>query len=596
MSSKSTLLFFLLLIVIVPLGYSESIQDSSLMPKYILLVGSLGVSLFFSFKLFPKKTAPLAVSDTLLLLYFILSIPSLFTAINPSEAFYELSKLLLFIFVYFISGLLLKKDRDKGLAYISLFSVVASILVIVFCQASLFTALRSTEAFSASSYFVEGLNGHRNLLSAWLMLLVPLTAIGLFVPNKTPRLLLVLTIVIQLVFIILLQARAVYVGTTLGFLLLGGLLFFLPKPKFHRIIKKGLFLFCLLLSAALLFSLFSSIPQSLLASVNTSGSAEERVILWSKTLSLIQEQPFWGVGGGNWKILFPSQSIEGLYRAELNNVIFLRPHNDFLWIWIEQGFLSLVAYLAFVFSLLYYSFKAIKNNPKASFIIAACIAAVISYLGMSFFDFPKERIEHQVALAILLSILAHFCRSHQKTLSITIPKKPLVVISGIVLLCLAYYSKERYQTEVLAKEIVTLKDLGDNQGVLQKVKQINLSIAQVDNHAVPFAWYEGVANFNLGRKLDAARNFNLAVQQNPFNFNALNNAGTGFFVQKNYSNAEQLYKAALKVNPKFDDAKLNLTATYINTKQWQLAQKTLRSVSVKSQRSEQLKKLIDNHQ
>ena len=128
--------------------------------------------------------------------------------------------------------------------------------------------------------------------------------------------------------------------------------------------------------------------------------------------------------------------------------------------------------------------------------------------------------------------------------------------------------------------------------MLIEAEKINVNLFPADNSAVPITWYKGIAHFNLNQ-LDRARlNFELAAQENPYNFNVLNNLGTSYFLQKRYAEAEKLYLEAVRIIPAYIDAKLNLVAVYINTQKFQLAKKWLETVTVKSQRTETLRNLI----
>lgn len=123
-------------------------------------------------------------------------------------------------------------------------------------------------------------------------------------------------------------------------------------------------------------------------------SQAERLLLWEKTLSMIKENPFLGVGFQNWKYQIPKYTLEGL-RSEKNEVNVQRPHNDFLWIAAESGLITLLLYLFLMGYLLY---VGIKNKN-------ILVLVIFAFLMDSVFSFPKERIVHTLILATSIGII-----------------------------------------------------------------------------------------------------------------------------------------------------------------------------------------------
>ena len=71
-----------------------------------------------------------------------------------------------------------------------------------------------------------------------------------------------------------------------------------------------------------------------------------RISMWQKTLKLIRDNIIIGVGPGNWKIVFPSDSIDGLPdKTMFKTQYFVRPENDYLWVFSEVGIVGFLAFL-----------------------------------------------------------------------------------------------------------------------------------------------------------------------------------------------------------------------------------------------------------
>jgi len=58
------------------------------------------------------------------------------------------------------------------------------------------------------------------------------------------------------------------------------------------------------------------------------------------TIEMVKDNPVIGVGAGNWMINYP------VYYAQYQGLEFKnwrRPHNDYIWILAEKGFLGLIS-------------------------------------------------------------------------------------------------------------------------------------------------------------------------------------------------------------------------------------------------------------
>lgn len=584
-------LFFFAILIIVPLGYSSSIQESAHLPKYLLLSISLLIALFFCYKEVSKNQIKISLSHLLLIAYFFFSLPGIVNAINPSEALFETSKMVLFVGTYFLSSHFLQKSKKSLEKPIAIFASLAILFVLIFIVKELNQALLDRNPFSSTVYLIKGLNGHKNLVASWLLLLLPLSLIGLALNKIKDGKKFIVAAAIALVLLLMLQSRASLTG-----LFIGGIIYFFIQSKWAKNkIKPFLYELIGLTAILIILILLSPAFESLLSNTSLeSASAKERLILWEKTIGIIKENPIWGVGGGNWKILFPSQNLTGLYRAELNDVVFIRPHNDLLWIWAEHGLLSLIAFLGLLFTLLMHGADKIITRQAHWRVTSITFAAVFAYLAMAFFDFPKERMEHQVGLAIILALLAKDTKE-----KIIIDLEPLwsKMILFLGMLSFAFFiflGFQRYTAETHIKKLLEYKELGNQALLLEEAKKVNQNYVQIDNNAMPIDWYMGNALFNLSWQNEAVEKYLTAVELNPYNFNILNNAGVAYFIKNNYQEATKYFIEALRINPKHDDSRLNLAAAYINLSQFNLALEQLNQLRVKSQRSEDLRKMINN--
>jgi tetratricopeptide (TPR) repeat protein len=71
------------------------------------------------------------------------------------------------------------------------------------------------------------------------------------------------------------------------------------------------------------------------------------------------------------------------------------------------------------------------------------------------------------------------------------------------------------------------------------------------------------------------QSFEKAYEQHPYNIHVMNNLASCFENEKNHVKAEEFYSKALIISPAFEEARLNLSAVYYNTQQYEKAFETI---------------------
>lgn len=572
------------------MGYSELILDNSLLPKFL----GLAITLFLGIILFNKEirqnSSSLNFLDIFLVAYVVFQGLSILQAFNQPDALYESLKLFLMVSCYFLIKLLLKTNKEKVFQAIAIGAFLATLIAFFMSIEDLFAAFRMRVSFSSANYTIEGLFGHKNMLSNWFLFLIPLNALGFFIQNKIPKIFFKLTLGIQLIMIGLLMTRAVY----LGFLVSGILYFLILKLRTEKTKKSVQFVLYSVLSVLAVSTLlvfFNKFPTLIEFDTTKSSSVIERILVWKKTFGIISDNFWLGVGAGNWKIWLPNEGLEGLRRTLDGSIVFSRPHNDYLGVWAEIGTFGFLSFLA----ILIFSIKAAWNklfeNETLNKPLLLAFFGLITYLIISFFDFPKERIEANIALALFLSIISIEAKSKINQSSIKVNPKIIFVFAIPILIFACCFSMVRFESETNMRKAMEAKDKGDQIGLRSFTNRATNQFYLADNNGIPVCWYTGIAHFNLNEKKQAIQCFKNAFKQNPFNFNVANNAGTAFFLEGDYAEAEKLYLETLRINPFFDDAKLNLAACFVNTGQKEKAIFWLDKVNTNSSRLLELKAL-----
>ena len=170
------------------------------------------------------------------------------------------------------------------------------------------------------------------------------------------RILVILSIILQLSIIGLLRTRTIYFSCLVSLLVYILLLFL----KIKNISPRRILLLSVTLSIIATFFLVGILPKIFewyttlsiqsnnIEYISDTGTLSERVLVWNKTFELIKDNLFFGVGIGNWKVTIGQYSLPEIYKVQDLNVIFQRPHNEFIRLLSEGGVLG---FFLFVFLL-----------------------------------------------------------------------------------------------------------------------------------------------------------------------------------------------------------------------------------------------------
>lgn len=584
---------FLLLIVFVPALYSENVLDNSLLPKFIGLSAVLfGFSIYLSIK--SKESISINLVDISLISFVLFVSISYFSAINQGEFIYEFLKILLFVSCFYIVAYFFERQEKEVVQLLPKLAVMATIIAIIFSFSELSHALKAKEPFSSTVYLVEGLHAHKNLLSNWVCLLIPFTFLGVRLPSLWPKVIFYIAISLQVGFVLLLQTRASIIGLLAFALVI--IIEYSSRSKAKKILLNFFTGFSIIVGLFLVLLFLSPVMENLLLGLEIeSASASERTILWAKSMSMIKAHCFSGVGLGNWKIYFPNQGLEGLYRATLNDTIFARPHNDFIWTLAESGLFAFLSFFTFIGLIIKTSLVASKDQKSShKHLTFTFIAGICMFLSISFFDFLKERIEHIIIFAILLAGL--YAQSIQRFKSVNFLRpswnKLFYGLFALFSVFSCYVGIIRFQSEAYLQQMLIEKDESNHQKMKEYALNAKNSFVQSDNNGIPIDWYIGLCEYNLGNISAAHQYFKSALLLHPYDFNVLNNFATTHFLEGRYNEAIPIYLHALKINPRFEEMRLNLVSAYINLGDWSNAAECISKVETKSQRSENLSNII----
>lgn len=566
---------YMLCIVLLPFVYSDKGVDPVLLPRHILL------NIFIvcaSVLLWKKVRVPFSIQSILPIVFLGLAacyIISIRQAINQTEAWYISIKVISFVlFLYvvywgFKSEVLHWEQVTRAIAISGVLASALALRDMIYLQTHGIPIFESDNMYRVNATF-----GHKNLLSAYLFVTLPMILMQCWLlKHRIPKIFFALFSFLHIVLIILLQTRAVIlaIGIALGVCAVLVAL----HPQANKKLRLGV------ISLLLFFSLLGSVLvfgySDKLTLLTRTESFVERKNVWNNTWQMVQEFPIVGVGAGNWQIYFPKYGMEKFYKVNYTIseglTTFQRPHNDFLWVMAETGIIGGLLYVLFFALSLFFSISLFfrKVETKQMILHALIIFQLVGFVFISLVDFPLERIEH---LWVLLSTIAWIAASYSGKFKLIVPRFFIWVI-----LLVAFYSIYvciyRWQSERIQK-VVHVAHVKNNASILVKAGNASINrYANMDHFSIPLAWYIGVGYFLNNDAKTAKQYFADAYALNPYQVHVLNNYAACFVAENNYEKAIPLLESSALISPKFSEGILNLCGAYYNTSRFKEAYNVL---------------------
>lgn len=597
-SQAVTLGFFAVLLIGLGCVFDTRCMDITLIPRLgflyiVLLVGLVAVALWKG-----SWSLEFSVLRSGLVFFFaaylLTSWASLFFALNFTAGLTDCFKTM-GGFIFFGAACLFLPSLQGWHQKVVKIAVCAGSVSTVIGFYQILTLLGPGLHPRAAMESIDGLMSNVNLYASFLCLLLPLCLCGIAVLGGIWRIAALMSGAGLSLLIVLLQTRAAYLGVLAGAVALS--LPILAKPKLFSVsfrlrnLLLGSGLAVIVLVASFLMLGDASNPIISRARSLATGSADAsiggRLMAWSITLQMIKDHFPWGVGAGNFTVRLDEYFGGDEIDFSVVGTNWLQPHNDFLWVLVEKGALGLSAFLGIFVLAFLYAVSVFRRNPspEQAWIAAFCLMGLSSYLVISFFDFPLERISHFIYLTLYLAVLAIL---RQEVLAIGKKKSSefslqhlLRASAGLALIPLAlglYYCHAAIQQEFY---IQITRGVYSLQKWVETVKYARLAATPwrtLDPVATPVAFYEGMGLQNCGKDLEAIQTLELARKHNPNRIHIVNNLGILYAKQQNFPKAIECFSLVTKRYPDRIEGFENLAACYMDMSDFSSAVNLLQGI------------------
>jgi O-antigen ligase len=580
-------------LLLLPLVFSTTIIDPVLVPRQILLTAFLFLvtailigqkrTLLFNFK------TPLFFTFIGFLLLNFISFSQSGVAGESHAVFSKMTVL----FSFFLLSTLLLYNNIIRIHQIILAALLFGIISLSFSFFDIINKAQQGQHLLRQIEVIKGTAANKNLLSSILFLCLPFYFIGLQ-QGRIMRLLSMGAILSTVFVLATVRTRVVLIACSIFFTLL---ICYKIKQRFG--IKKRYFLISGISVLLLIFGSYKFFLESKIANLKSSSTditqqylyrlsdsqtLKSRVLFWENSMLMAKDHLLLGVGLGNWQIHFSKYGLNQFddYAMVNGENTLQRPHNDFIWILCETGVLGLLAYLMIFGVVFYQLYSLIKNttDTQKKWKFFFILSTLIGYLVISFFDFPYERIEHQVIVMLLLAIVTS---AYNRI--VPNPTKNFKSWLWLLMIPIAYsflVSFYRYNGERHALKMYTAKANKNWSETIYEAKKADHYFYPLDNTSIPLSWYEGIGHFNENRLEESQTCFEKAYQLTPNNIQVLTNLASVYQANGKIDEAVVLYNDALKISTEFDEAKLMLSALYFNKKEFDKAYGLINEIKVTS--------------
>lgn len=575
--------FFIFLIIVLPFVYVNNVLDSTLIPRLFALSTFLfAFTIFFFAKgsqsLLKKNNFDELYVFWFIIAYLLISNLSVFQAINVKETFFDIAKTSLFASVIIFTFLFAKKV-NQSYSRISQFIAIAIIgsLTIGYYEYYtdvILTGNKPLDNGLEAVYGVTAIFSHKNLYSSYLFLTLPFQIYGILVTRTYWKWSFVALFLLTLLMIILLKTRAVWLalivatGVSLAMIIFKGEIFSISKKLRLRIAIVSvfiLFLGLIVISQSESSGRFSVVER--LKSITNPKDSDNifRLKIWEISTKMSADYPVLGVGPGNWKLKLGDYVHDyGFNEKQIN---WTRPHNDFLWILTEKGYPGLFAYLGILIISIIYTLRVFtkSGNKNDQILSLLLLSGIVGYSVIAFFDFPGERIDHQVFLGIYIGIISLIYSTtnkfERKSGSIPFFFITFLLIFAFVIFS-TVYSFSAFRQEQKVYQLREAKARKNWKRMLELSENLSYSFRNLDPEALPVHYYPGFAYLQLNDFKNAKIQYEEALKDHPNNIQVINDLGVANIKSGRNEEAKVFFEKALFIVPEYPSALKNLSSYY----------------------------------
>ena len=506
------------------------VLDSTTMKHYVFSLLNVFSIIFLLFYIQKKENSiPQSIFKNKIsyswLLLILAMLVSFFQSMNIAESIVTLNRWLIIylLFIYFSIFLNKKPSLFRNIVNIT---IIISVINVLWCIIAYYVV--GAHVNPRNNLYLNGFYGNKNIFAAAILFKLPFLYYA-FVFKKNWTKWFSLFLIFSLTFcLVILSARTSFIGLIMQLTLLFAFaLFIVLKQKKS---KKIIVLSLIIISSALLgfvggdrflkynFNRYCvsshnaqkyDLTEDSYSVSNRFKSIEEgnskgRLKIWRNTITIIKDNPIKGYGVGNHKLAIMKVETP----QKFNFIVSDHAHNDYLEMWSELGIFGLIIYLllfASAFPLFIKTQWKTNISKTTRFISFVGLLCVVNYMNDAMFNFPLERADCQLYLALGLALILVSYIKTKKEANSANTKKIVFYIIAVLTLGITTIETMHYTSSILQK--TKILQTNGNKRIKLTAEQWNRifpPLPTIDENANPIALTKGM-------RYDAEKNWRGAI-------------------------------------------------------------------------------------
>lgn len=470
------------------------------------------------------------------LLLIAMMLLSFFQSFNVAESIVTVNRWLIVYLMFIYFSIFFHKKPSLFNSIIRL-TIIISIINILWCIIAYYYL--DAHINPRRNLYINGFYGNKNIFAVAILFKLPFLYYA-FIFKKNWEKWLSIILVFGLTFcLVILSARTSFIGLILQLVLLFGYSIFVVLR--HRKSKTLILTIGFLIASALLGFFAGDLfikynfkhycaqnniaktfekdvsPYSVAYRFKTieDGNSKGRLIIWRNTISIIKDKSWLGYGVGNHKLAI--QKVEAAQKH--NYVVSDHAHNDYLEMWSELGVFGLISYLLLFLSALVLFLKTVFKKEISDitrFISFAGLLCIVTYMNDAMFNFPLERADCQLYLALGMALILVAYIKTKKETNPKLAKKTIIIIIGIITIGLTTVEAMHYTSSVMQK--AKILQTNGNKRIKFTADQWNVMfppIPTIDENTNPIALTKGM-RFDVEKKWRQAIDVIINDNSNPY--------------------------------------------------------------------------------
>ena len=556
-------LVFGIMVCLATLAFSPQLADMSNIVRFTYSALALLVALIFV-RQYLKNNFPITIGFIAFVLFVLLQAASILWAPNKAEAVFEVAKWIIVVATLLVTY---SFARYKPAHFIVMLAQVSEVIFVISLAIALLQMAQLGDFSWSSRYAVTSLFTHKGTYSMMILLTMafPLLRLRLH-PSKSIKAVYIVLLTLQIGMILFLQARATLLAAIAVVIVLAINRFRLPY-KWYTVVG-ATFLFCVtLIGGARFFSQYELNEPGQEGGLRAGASIYERQALWRMTFRMVDEKPILGCGTGNWKVCYPSVGTGDVFSINTLDYNFTRPHNDYLRLLSETGYVGLILMMTAIVALLIRVLSTSKNRQGK--IARMLVAFIVGAMVFAIFDFPTDRMEILIWITILCATATALSLPKSATKQAA-KHRVLYLLMFVFLLFSAFIGISRWCSERNYGLIVAAIHNRQWKEVENYCSEARTMWCNLTALGMPLAYYEAMAREYQHKP--AIETFRIALNDSPWCKQVLTDLGRlEYTLNHDIDTAVALLRKAMAISPAYSYAYLNLAQLYVHEQEWQKA-------------------------